>query len=167
MRSVQDDFFPVFAEWARNKGLDQAKRQFATVLKDSLAEYVTEYERRMAAIETDDPPLLHGPAESWYPGPIDEDTYWPRLRQHLVDKLGWTDARIHPVDQASTKVVAYTPAAHEADLGVEGPGPGLRAEREDDELHLGDRQGRRRRIQAGDRPVRDPQRAAPPDPGTA
>jgi hypothetical protein len=107
---VPTDFFVVFAEWARKHGLEEASRRFSPVLGDELAGYVAEYEERIARIESDDPPVLHGPRDPWYPGPNDEtDTYWPALRTFFGSELGWTEDRVRPVDKASSKVVAYTP----------------------------------------------------------
>lgn len=107
---MQTDFFPVFAEWARKHGLDEARRRFGPVLQEELAAFVAEYEERITRIETDDPPVLHGPRDPWYPGPNDEgDTYWPALRTYFASELGWSDDRVRPVDKASSKVVAYTP----------------------------------------------------------
>ncbi len=107
---MQPDFFPVFAEWARKHGLDEARRRFGPVLGDELAAFVAEYEERITRIESDDPPVLHGPRAPWYPGPNDEgDTYWPALRTFFGSELGWSEDRVRPVDKASSKVVAYTP----------------------------------------------------------
>lgn len=110
MLSVQDDLFPVFAEWARKQGLDEAVRRFGRVLGDDLDLYVAEYQQRIAVIESDDPPVLHGPSDPWYPGPNEAtDVYWPALREHFTSALGWSEDRVRPVDRASSKVVAYTP----------------------------------------------------------
>lgn len=107
---MQKDFFPVFAAWALKHGLDEASQRFAPVLGDALAAFVTEYEERIAKVESDDPPVLHGPRDPWYPGPnADADTYWPALRQFFVTELGWSENRVRPVDRASSKVLAYTP----------------------------------------------------------
>lgn len=105
-----DDLFPVFADWARKMGLDEAQRRFGRRLGDDLAKYVAEYERRIAVIESDDPPVLHGPSDPWYPGPNDlTDVFWPALKQHFESGLRWDENRIRPVDRSSSKVLAYTP----------------------------------------------------------
>jgi hypothetical protein len=107
---TQVDFFPVFADWARKQGLEEATRRFGPVLGDELAEYVREYENRISLIERDDPPVLAGPRDPWYPGPNDDgDTFWPALKAHFETSLDWSADRIRPVDAASSKVVAYTP----------------------------------------------------------
>lgn len=107
---TQVDFFPVFAEWARKHGVEEASRRFGPILGEELHSYVTEYEDRISRIERDDPPMLAGPRDPWYPGPNDEgDTFWPALKTYFETELGWTDGRIRPVDMASSKVVAYTP----------------------------------------------------------
>jgi len=107
---LQNDFFPVFAEWARKHGLEEATRRFSSVLGDGLPSYVAEYEERITRIESDDPPVLAGPRDPWYPGPNEDgDIYWPALRTFFGSRLGWDDNRVRPVDKASSKVVAYTP----------------------------------------------------------
>ena len=105
------DFFPVFAAWARKHGLDEATGRFGAVLDaDLLDGFVAEYRRRIEAVEVHDPPVLHGPRDPWYPGPNDDnDQYWPELKKHFREALGWTTDRIEPVDRSSSKVVAYTP----------------------------------------------------------
>jgi hypothetical protein len=89
-------------------------------LGEDLTDYVAEYERRMQSVQSDDPPVLHGPSEPWYPGPVEDDIYWPKLRSHFLDSLGWDDHRIHPVDHASSKVVAYTPSPIERSWASRG-----------------------------------------------
>jgi hypothetical protein len=108
---MSEDFFPVFAGWARKHGLDEACKRFGAVLdEDLLNHFVDEYRQRIESIETDDPPVLHGPRDPWYPGPNDEnDQYWPELRKHFREVLGWSDDRVGPIDRSSSKVVAYTP----------------------------------------------------------
>ncbi|MBN9096708.1 MAG: Z1 domain-containing protein [Pseudonocardia sp.] len=107
---TQVDFFPVFAEWARKHGVEEASRRFGPILGEELSSYVSEYEDRISRIERDDPPMLAGPRDPWYPGPNDEgDTFWPALKTYFEAELGWADSRIRPVDMASSKVVAYTP----------------------------------------------------------
>jgi hypothetical protein len=108
---MSEDFFPVFAGWARKHGLDEACKRFGAVLDDDLLNhFVDEYRQRIKSIETDDPPVLHGPRDPWYPGPNDEnDQYWPELRKHFREVLGWSEDRVGPIDRSSSKVVAYTP----------------------------------------------------------
>ncbi|WP_432564795.1 Z1 domain-containing protein [Kineococcus sp. SYSU DK003] len=108
---MSEDFFPVFAGWARQHGLDEASQRFGPVLEGPVLErFVLEYQRRIDTIETDDPVVLHGPRDPWYAGPNeDADVYWPKLKQHFEEALGWSERRIEPVDRSSTKVVAYTP----------------------------------------------------------
>lgn len=108
---MSDDFFPVFAGWARKHGLEEACKRFAVAIsEDVIRQFSDEYRRRIELIEVDHPPVLHGPRDPWYPGPNeDNDEYWPALRKHFSEELDWSDERIRPVDQASSKVVAYTP----------------------------------------------------------
>lgn len=111
MTVADDDFFPVFAQWARDKGLDEARRRFGRALgATTLEAYVAEYLRRLNDVENTDPPAIHGPRDPWYIGPNpDADQHWPALSDYFVQKLGWGDDRLAPVDSASSKVVAYTP----------------------------------------------------------
>ncbi|QSE93903.1 Z1 domain-containing protein [Rhodococcus pseudokoreensis] len=106
-----DDFFPVFADWARKKGLKEAETKFRPILEASaLAEYVAEYNRRVAQVDTEVPTVLAGPRDPWYPGPNEEsDHHWPTLKKFFEDKLEWKPDRVATLDRASSKVVAYTP----------------------------------------------------------
>ncbi len=107
---MTDDFFPVFAGWARKTSLEEAEKRFAAVLTtEVLREYIDEYRERISKIESDDPPVLSGPRDPWYGGPNEGDTYWPKLEDFFRTSLSWTPERIGPVDKASSKVIAYTP----------------------------------------------------------
>lgn len=52
-----------------------------------------------------DPPIIveHGMVE-WYPGPSDDDVFWPQLKSYLIKK-GWLDV-IESLDKSSTQVVS-------------------------------------------------------------
>lgn len=119
---MNNDFFPVFAAWARKHGLQEARTRFALVVEErTLAEFCEEYERRIESIEIDNPPVLHGPRSPWYPGPnYDNDQFWPTLRAHFLTSLKWSEPRLQPVDQASSKVLAYTPRPQESEWDSKG-----------------------------------------------
>lgn len=107
---VDDDRFPVFAEWARKRGVDEAAKTFKSMLPtEVLAAYVSEYQDRVSRVEAGNPPVLSAARDPWYGGPTESDVYWPRLAKYFASDLGWTADRIEPVDHASSKVIAQTP----------------------------------------------------------
>ena len=110
-----DDFFDVFAGWARQTSLDSALKKFKRVLEpDILAAYRAEYERRLQNVLGDGPPIIHGPRNPWYAGPDDEsDVYWPALSQYIKTDLDWPTERVNLLDGSSNKVIAYTPCPSE------------------------------------------------------
>lgn len=54
-----------------------------------------------------DPPILvdHELAE-WYPGPSEDDRFWPALKRYLVEKADWSEDSIRDLDRASSQVVS-------------------------------------------------------------
>jgi len=107
-----DGVFDLFANNARRYGADDAIVRLTRMGVDSvrLAGLRSDYERRVHEAEVGYPPAIIAlPHEPWYPGPLDDDRYWPRLRSHLADGLDWPAERIRLLNEASTKVVAYTP----------------------------------------------------------
>lgn len=81
---------------------------------DAAAEKIRELSRFTAEL-TDPKGLIVAGRPSWYPGPRDDDRYWPRLRR-LVEKDGWDDDSVRDLDVASTKVVAHTADPHEEEF---------------------------------------------------
>lgn len=106
----EDGFFPLFAMWAKQLGLEDAERRARGVVpEDILTRLIEKYRRLVDGIEVSDPPVIHGARDPWYPGPIEGDRFWPSLEAYLTQNLGWDDDRMKPVDESSTKVVANTP----------------------------------------------------------
>ena len=66
-----------------------------------------------------DPPIIveHGMAE-WYPGPSDDDVFWPPLKAYLAQK-GWGTA-IESLDRSSTLVVSRLAPPGLADIQTRG-----------------------------------------------
>ena len=83
-----------YADTVKVFGPDAAKATRVTIAKKTGDLYILR-----------DPPIIveHGMAE-WYPGPSDEDEYWPPLKSYLIKK-GWLDA-IEDLDKASSQVVS-------------------------------------------------------------
>ena len=107
---LDDDMFAVFADWARKKGIEDASKRIGAVLtSDQLKVFRDEYQRLVDSIIVNDPPIVTMPYQGWYPGPGESDTYWPALREYFASALSWSPSLIQPVDQSSSKVVAYTP----------------------------------------------------------
>ena len=83
-----------YADTLRSFGQAQAKEARAAVAKKTGELYILR-----------DPPIIveHGMAE-WYPGPSDDDIYWPPLKAYLLKK-GWHES-IEDVDTSSSLVVS-------------------------------------------------------------
>ncbi|WP_435581332.1 Z1 domain-containing protein [Amycolatopsis thermoflava] len=102
------DFFEVFAEHAARHGLEKALRTFSKrIQQDELAEYEREYRARIENVRLGYPPkIISAPGITpWYAGPLDVDRYWPPFRTYLEETVDWP---IDPLDESSSKVIAYT-----------------------------------------------------------
>lgn len=77
----------------------------STVEIDSVLD---EYQARVGRVRTLRRPVsFRGPTlTDWYPGPHADDTFWPPLRELLVDK-GWGENVVGSVDDASTKIMSH------------------------------------------------------------
>lgn len=66
------------------------------------------YEERVGRIRTlREPRSLSGSnLKDWYPGPSEDDTFWPALRDYMLDEKGWSDEVVGSIDRASSKVVS-------------------------------------------------------------
>lgn len=117
-----DEFFEVFAGWARTTSLESAMKKFKRVLDaDTLAAYEAEYKRLLENVIKTGPPIIHGPRDPWYAGPNDEaDTYWPALSKYIKTDLAWPDDRVQSLDGSSNKVIAYTPRPSESSWDAKG-----------------------------------------------
>ena len=87
----------------------------------------------------------------WYAGPQPGDIYWPAFRS----RLGFDEDALASVDNRSNRIVSLLSRSRRRRDQDPRLGPRPRTERENDELHVGDRQGRRRRISHVYRTVRD------------
>lgn len=106
-----DEFFPVFADYAARKGLETAVKIFAGRLPDEeLRAYEAEYRARVEQVQIGYPPkILSAPGlHAWYPGPLEEDRYWPPFAEYLRVGKGWPNDRVDLLDEASSKIVAFT-----------------------------------------------------------
>jgi Z1 domain len=106
-----DDFFPVFADWARKHGLDKAVETFrGRFAGEEVYAWEREYQDRAQKIRLGVPPMVIAipGTEGWYPGPQVDDEYWPAMERYLLDQLSWPEERLEPLDHASSKVIAYT-----------------------------------------------------------
>lgn len=117
-----DDFYEVFAGWARKTSLESALKKFKSKLTaEEYQAYEAEYRRSIAVIDNDGPPVIHGPREPWYAGPdAGSDTYWPALDTYIRSDLAWPDDRIGSLDGSSSKVIAYTPRPSKPDWDSKG-----------------------------------------------
>ncbi|MFC1438018.1 Z1 domain-containing protein [Streptacidiphilus sp. N1-10] len=103
-------FFSVFAEYAARHGLENALKMFNRIPADELEEYRSEYQARVNSVQIGYPPkILSAPGhKAWYPGPLDQDRYWPPFSDYLKAERGWPKDRVELLDEASSKIVAFT-----------------------------------------------------------
>jgi len=75
---------------------------------DVVANAIADYEQQTNRIRTLKRPMsVRKPGlVDWYPGPQDDDRFWPPLRRLLEDK-GWSDDVVQSVDDASSKVLSH------------------------------------------------------------
>lgn len=108
---MMDPFFQIFAQVAREEGLESAVAAYrGNIADDKLAEMRAEYERLVQTISLGEPSIIAGTGiESWYTGPLPRDKNWKALRAYLESKPGWSATLVDTIDRASTKVIAYTP----------------------------------------------------------
>ncbi|WP_067658583.1 Z1 domain-containing protein [Nocardia harenae] len=108
---MTDAFFQIFAQAAREDGVESALNTFrGNVPDDKLAAMYAEYQRLVQTISQGEPSIIaNAGVESWYPGPLPRDKNWKALRTYLESKPGWAGKLVESVDRSSTKVVAYTP----------------------------------------------------------
>lgn len=66
------------------------------------------YEEEVRRIAVMKRPAALRPRErrDWYPGPADNDIFWPALHRYLLDTKGWDPDVVKDLDRASTKVVS-------------------------------------------------------------
>jgi len=110
--SFDDDQYEVFSQIAQSSGIDKARERLKAfrATDEELDALEAEYRRRLEAIESGYPDsiiaLPH--QDHWYDGPRVDDVHWPSIARYLAETNGWDAARIGLVDQASSKIVAYT-----------------------------------------------------------
>ena len=73
-------------------------------------EALAKFEEQTGRIRTLKEPasLIEKGLPSWYPGPSDQDKFWPPLRKMLFER-GWKPEAIESIDKASTKVLSLLP----------------------------------------------------------
>ena len=82
--------------------------------------------------------------------------YWSHYMDYLLHIRKWPQDNVTALDLATTRSSERLARPDEDGTSPgQGTGRGLRAERQDRQLHRRDRQGHRRRLPAGDRPDRD------------
>ena len=117
-----DEFYAVFAGWARKTSLESAIKSFkGRVSAEELTAFVGEYRRNMEGVLNGGPPIIHGPRDPWYAGPNDSaDIYWPALRKYIGVDLSWPKDRVDSLNGSSNKVIAYTPRPNESSWDAKG-----------------------------------------------
>lgn len=87
--------------------------KFASRVPDEeLNEWVAEYESRQKKVLVGYPPdkMISAPGlKPWYPGPLESGKYWPPFPAYLrKPPHDWPDDRLEQLDEASSKVIAFT-----------------------------------------------------------
>jgi hypothetical protein len=106
-----DDFFDVFAAQAQRNGLEQTVLKFQKRFdQDEIDSYVREFQKRAESVRVGYPPkILAAPGmKPWYPGPLADDPYWMPYAEFLEQQKHWPEDRLKVLDEASSKVIAFT-----------------------------------------------------------
>jgi hypothetical protein len=89
---------------------DQACKELisAGIAEDEIRAARAEYDKRAGSIGTSIEPasLEEANLPLWYPGPAEDDRYWPALYRYLLQEKGWSLEVISSLDKASSKVVS-------------------------------------------------------------
>lgn len=118
MRSGAGCQLDVAVERIKELGAGMGEADILRARVDAAAERIRELARRTAEL-TDPRGLIVAGRPSWYPGPRDDDGYWPRLRG-LLEKDGWDADSVRSLDAASTKVLAHSADPHEEEFTRKG-----------------------------------------------
>lgn len=108
---MSDAFFRIFAQVAREDGLDSAVAAYVDhIPAEKLQQMCKEYQRLAETVSRGEPGIVAGTGlESWYTGPLEQDKNWNALKRFYERTLNWSDDLIGRVDSSSTKIVASTP----------------------------------------------------------
>lgn len=93
---------------SEGRTLDNACRHLESFVdREVVAEARRRYEQDISRIKTLKDPAAMTAEEHryWYPGPRDDDRFWPALKQ-LLEEKGWDDTTIETIDEASTRIVS-------------------------------------------------------------
>jgi len=91
------------------KNIDELKNQFISFGMDSdlVETAIKKVKTRQKKIRIlIDPPEVHEKSESWYNGPSEEDIFWPKLKERLIQKE-WDQKSINSIDNSSSKIVSF------------------------------------------------------------
>lgn len=107
-QQARDRLLPMMGDESSRQALQLALRQFE------------EQTGRIRTVRR--PPTLQGDRSvpGWYPGPSDEDTFWPKLRTYLLQDKGWTQEAVQLVDDASTRIVSLLSPSSLAEIRTRG-----------------------------------------------
>lgn len=77
---------------------------------EKVAEFRREWSNRVSKARDGYPPkIIAINKDPWYGGPLSDDVFWPKLRQHLISLPHLGETAVDLIDQASDKIVSYTP----------------------------------------------------------
>ena len=116
------DILSTFAFRYGREGALAKMRDTGRYTADALDELDAEYQRLAANAQNGYPPRIFAipGREPWYPGPQDDDRYWPALEANLEASSGIPKDQLAKLNEATTKVVAYTNDPSEPRWGTRG-----------------------------------------------
>jgi hypothetical protein len=117
---MSDDFYQVFASWAKAHGVEAAEARFTSGVGGAkAAEYAAFYREQSAKIQFGGPPILRAGGEPWYVGPTEDAKFWPPLLEAMQGGTLGNDA-VLSVDKSSSLVVAHTPPPRRREFAAKG-----------------------------------------------
>lgn len=83
---------------------EHLSRQFP-VEEVRAARRIVEAEIQRIRVLRDPPALLNPELSGWYPGPSNDDIFWPTVKERLLS-LGWSESSVNELDKESNRVVS-------------------------------------------------------------
>lgn len=122
--TLSDADFNLAAGAVKAYGLENAMGMLerSTMWNDEkLAEFQDEWSKRLSRTRDGYPPkIIAISKDPWYGGSLPGDVFWPKLREHLASLPHLDEASVDLIDQASDKIVSYTPDPHKREWQCKG-----------------------------------------------
>ena len=81
---------------------EHLSRQFP-VEEVRAARRIVEAEIQRIRVLRDPPALLNPELSGWYPGPSNDDIFWPTVKERLLT-LGWSESSVNELDKESLRL---------------------------------------------------------------